>query len=367
MDLRSIIGFSDYRPDKIEEPFSSLGGLFQTVTIPTTNFSPVSYLRSIVLGIQWIRRLDPDVILADDVGPLSWIAITMGKLFRIPVIVRLGGNPVKTKTERIRASWQRNDFATAIFHSLHLRVIKFVLRRPYGYLVVSKSLMKEIEEDFWVRTDKIAVCPPPVDVEAIRGGDAQRVNEKWSLRDQSVVLTVTNLQYKGKFEALTDILPSMVNVLEKHTDAYWIIVGGGRYQKELQDFISSSVSNSGVLDRIILPGYETNVSDYYAAADIFVYASYIDGYPNVINEAQANELPVVANPEQGISDQVSEGVNGFLASPQEEDFEMSVNDLLSEDQHRKEFGKRGYRRVQLENSSKAVGERMVNEISRIMD
>ena len=79
----------------------------------------------------------------------------------------------------------------------------------------------------------------------------------------------------------------------------------------------------GLRARIFLPGFVSHdrMSELYAASDIFIMPSIIhptgdrDGIPNVIMEALAHRLPVVATNVSGIPEVIEDGVTG-LAVPQ---------------------------------------------------
>lgn len=59
------------------------------------------------------------------------------------------------------------------------------------------------------------------------------------------------------------------------------------------------------------------VADYYRAADVYVHAARADTFPNVILEAQACGLPVVATAVSGIPEQIVDGETGFLTPPRD--------------------------------------------------
>ena len=58
------------------------------------------------------------------------------------------------------------------------------------------------------------------------------------------------------------------------------------------------------------------MADLYALADVFVYVSDLDGYPNVVLEAQTAGVPVVANDAHGMCDQITDGETGYLVDPE---------------------------------------------------
>lgn len=82
----------------------------------------------------------------------------------------------------------------------------------------------------------------------------------------------------------------------------------GTIQRDIQSQVSCKVHQIGKISE------ESKIIDLYNACDVFVSPSLADNYPNVILEAMACGLPVVAFPSGGIPEIVKTGVNGILTS-----------------------------------------------------
>jgi len=75
------------------------------------------------------------------------------------------------------------------------------------------------------------------------------------------------------------------------------------------------VAKLGLSDRVVLPGFRSDLDQLIGAADIVVLPSYTEGLPNVALEASAAGVPVVATAVGGTPEAVADGVNGFLVPP----------------------------------------------------
>lgn len=75
----------------------------------------------------------------------------------------------------------------------------------------------------------------------------------------------------------------------KYDTVKLMIVGDGHLKKQLKKLIS----DLNLTERILLVGTQTNISDFYSAADCFVLSSSWEGLPMAIIEAKSASLPVV--------------------------------------------------------------------------
>jgi glycosyltransferase involved in cell wall biosynthesis len=129
------------------------------------------------------------------------------------------------------------------------------------------------------------------------------------------------------------------------------IIGQGPKQKELQYLIAKL----GVSDSVILRGALPNkeVMATYGRAAILVQASIIaensdrDGIPNVVLEAMASGVPVVATRVSGIPEVVADGITGLLVDPQDErTLAQAICRLLDSPTLRAELAQQGRRLVE---------------------
>jgi glycosyltransferase involved in cell wall biosynthesis len=101
----------------------------------------------------------------------------------------------------------------------------------------------------------------------------------------------------------------MLEVLSKLPENYHLtLVGSGSEEKRLKHL--SQVM--GVDSRITFEGHQSNPYPYMKQADLFLLTSEHEGFPNVLLEANALGLPVVAFAcPGGITEIIQEGRNGF--------------------------------------------------------
>lgn len=153
--------------------------------------------------------------------------------------------------------------------------------------------------------------------------------------------------FVGRFVAIKNVgmlLRAFARLADRCTGLNLVLVGDGPDRADLE----SDASRLGLEDRVHFLGTLSgeHLWSCYAAADIFLLPSRYDNFPNVVLEAMAMELPVVATRVGGVPSQVDDGVTGFLV-PSDDDKTMAERlfDLFSDKGLRISFGRAGLARI----------------------
>ncbi len=166
--------------------------------------------------------------------------------------------------------------------------------------------------------ERARVIPYGVDVDLFhpcdQGGDEEADAWRRELAipaDATVLLSVGRMVSKKGYQHLVPVLPEL---LERVPGLHVVFAGGGDLLPELQH------ATSAFTERVHFPGvvYRDRLPPLYRSADLFVLPAVhdakgnVDGLPNVILEAMASGLAVVASGISGIPLAVEDGVNGRL-------------------------------------------------------
>lgn len=133
----------------------------------------------------------------------------------------------------------------------------------------------------------------------------------WAARGHRLLVVCRHTREKNVLR----LLDLFAECVAAHDDkATLALVGDGPDH----DLFKAHARRLGVFDRCIWPG-ETSLQDmpaWYRHADIFLYTSLSETYGQVISEALWCGLPVVAfHDGMGVSDQVKDGIDGYLVDP----------------------------------------------------
>ena len=142
-----------------------------------------------------------------------------------------------------------------------------------------------------------------------------------------------------------------LNALVRVPDAYLWIAGNGPMEAKLK----AMAEGLGVADRVRFLGWRNDASALYRAADICVFPSRYEPLGNVVIQAWAHGLPVVAAASQGPSALIDNRQDGLLVPVDEPDaLAVAINELLTDPMLRIRLVQKGAERVETAFSRAAV-------------
>lgn len=134
----------------------------------------------------------------------------------------------------------------------------------------------------------------------------------------------------------------LIEMFAKVASDDWIlrIVGDDAMKQNHGERLKRLAEKLNISDRVIFMGFQNQMDDIYLKASIFAFTSSSEGFPNVIGEAMAAGLPVIAfDCIAGPSDMIQDGQNGFLVPLFDKDiFESRLDLLIRDEQLRIELG-----------------------------
>jgi len=142
-----------------------------------------------------------------------------------------------------------------------------------------------------------------------------------------------------------------LQALTELPDAWLWIAGVGPQEAKLKAMAQAL----GVAGRVRLLGWRTDASALYRTADICVFPSRYEPLGNVVIQAWAHGLPVVAAASQGPQALIEDGKDGLLVPIDDAPaLASAIRRLLAEPKLAQQFATRGLGRVEAEFSEAAV-------------
>ena len=198
----------------------------------------------------------------------------------------------------------------------HRRAFSLVTRAAYrladAIVTTSAGVADDLVAAFGVPRGHIDVVHNPVDLDAIRALAGEPLDpadqRAWS---SPVIVAAGRLADAKNYPLLLDALA----VLRRTVPARLFILGEGDREGAMRE----QIDRLGLGDAVVLCGFQKNPWKFIARADVFALSSRYEGFGNVLVEAMACGVPVVATSSPGTREIVSVEVDGLLVDRHEPD------------------------------------------------
>ncbi len=240
-------------------------------------------------ALREIAGWKPDATIAFFGIPSGPVALLLKLTAGAPYVVSLRGGDVP--------GFQPYDLA--LFHKLLGPVIRLLWRHAVATVANSGGL-KSLGQKFAPELP-IGVIPNGVNVATFHPAAEQGPHHG-----------PVRLLFVGRvvFQKGLDVLFRALAALPTELDWELEIIGDG----DARPALTLEAAQLGIAPRITFSGWQDRavIAERYRAADLFVFPSRDEGMPNVVLEAMASGLPIVATAIAGSEELVREGENGHL-------------------------------------------------------
>jgi glycosyltransferase involved in cell wall biosynthesis len=228
-----------------------------------------------------VREHGIDLIDAHFAYPEGFAAVMLGRKLGLPVTITMRG------TEPLIAAagpWRR-------------RAVRYALRHATRIIAVSEPLAafaRGIMAELPGPAPPVTVIANGVDLARFSPGPQAEARRSLGLPAEGrLLVSVGHLSPRKGFQRVLRVLPEL---LRDAPDLRFAIVGGPGGEANNEAELRSLAATPALADRVLFAGSRPpeQVATWLRAADLFVLASDYEGCPNVVWEALACGLPVVA-------------------------------------------------------------------------
>ncbi len=228
------------------------------------------------LTLRRLRREGFNLIDAHFAYPDGHAAIRLGRWLGLPVTVTLRGTEVPhSRNPALRPKLQE------------------VFRCTDKVIAVSDSL-RRLAVLLGLPADKAVVVGNGVDTDKFQPVDRQLARSRFKLpAEAKCLVTVGALVERKGFHRVIGCLPGLMS---RHPELHYLIVGGAGPEGDISAELCAQVARLELTERVHFLGAfpPEDLKWPLSAADVFVLATRNEGWANVILEAMAVGLPVVA-------------------------------------------------------------------------
>lgn len=143
--------------------------------------------------------------------------------------------------------------------------------------------------------------------------EIEKLKETLPISTQDTVFCFVGRIVKDK--GINELVQAFKFINQTHPATKLLLVGP--FENELDPLLPETTAEIESNPVIIATGFQQDIRPYLAISDVFVFPSYREGFPNVVMQAGAMELPCIVTNINGCNEIIEAGVNGLIIPPKD--------------------------------------------------
>lgn len=239
-----------------------------------------------------------------------------------PLAAKLAGVPHVVTGLRV-AEWERR---------LRLKIEAAAAKLAEAHVCVSQTVADFAWHKMGLSPDRLIVIPNGVDPNRFEAVVPADLGHLGIASPRRLLVCVGRLDRQKGIDRLIDVGPQLFEQLPEHD---LLLVGDGPERGSIE----AQARKNGISHRVHTVGWQEYVPGILTASDMLLLPSRWEGMPNVVLEAMASGLPVVAMEVEGVSEILGEGGRTQIV-PREDTQSMleRVVSLVSDPKEMKRLG-----------------------------
>jgi glycosyltransferase involved in cell wall biosynthesis len=220
--------------------------------------------------------------------------------------------------------------------AMYYRLDAWTLPRM-DYVVAVSAELQQTALRWGVRPAHCALVVNGIDTQAFcRRTNGDDIRAKLGIpRHVPLIGAVGRLHAEKGFDCLIRAVDSLIS---DGLNAHLVIAGEG----EERGALTSLIGRLGRSEQIRLLGHRTDIADLLQCLDLFALSSLSEGLPNVLLEAMALNVPIVATRVGSVGEVIEDDINGVLIDPHNvESLKRALHRLLADHDLRQRLGDAG--------------------------
>ena len=165
-------------------------------------------------------------------------------------------------------------------------------------------------------------------LKVILNGNINGIDVKFYSRSKEVMQGMDFIKEEGTFnfvfvgrivkdKGINELVKAFSRLLAIYPNVRLQLVGG--FERDLDPLAEDVEKMIEENMDIVAWGFQRDVRLFFAASDVLVFPSYREGFPNVVLQAGAMELPSIVTDINGCNEIIRNGVNGKIIPPRDVD------------------------------------------------
>lgn len=136
-------------------------------------------------------------------------------------------------------------------------------------------------------------------------------------KDAQTLFTFVFVGRLVRDKGINELVSAFVRLHQQYANTRLLLVGP--YEERLDPVLPETRQQIDTCEGIEAVGSQTDVRPFYEQSDVLVFPSYREGFPNVVIEAGAMDLPSIVTDINGSREIILPNENGIIVSPRDVD------------------------------------------------
>lgn len=276
----------------------------------TRTISPLKDLQALYKLIKFFKKEKPQIVHTHTpkAGLLGMMA---AKITRVPNRLHtVAGMPLTVATgnkRRLLDQMERLTYfcATKIYPNSY-GLEKIIIDNKY----TSKNKLKVI-----AKGSSNGIDTTQFDPSSVSETSKKRIRKELGINDNDFIFLFVGRIVKDK--GINELIKAFSELSSEYPHIHLVLAG--RYEMNLNPITLETKSTIELNSRIHPVGFQSEIKDYFAFADVLTFPSYREGFPNVVMQAAAMQLNSIVSNINGCNEIVKNGENGWIVPVENSD------------------------------------------------
>lgn len=201
-------------------------------------------------------------------------------------------------------------------------VSKARYRAVTRFVANSKAVAQSLF-DSGIETERVQIVNEGVEIpEAVSPGQRESARNKWGVRPNEFLFGCASafVPEKGQRHAVE----ALATVRKEFPNARLLLAGEGSTRRQVE----SLAADLGLRGAVLLPGFVTDMTTFYAALDAFVFPSEFEGLGTALQAAMAYGLPAISTTRGALAEVIEHEHTALAAEPDATEFAAAMLRVL---------------------------------------
>jgi len=226
--------------------------------------------------------------------------------YRTNILGRLIVRDTNTRWVAFSRGWTRENFRIRLYHALDKVCLRFA-----DHIVAVACGQRDKLRRLAIPSRKISVVHNAILPSSFEATEPVDLKARLGLPSDALIGVAGGRFSNEKGQAY--LIEAARSAIRKNDRLHFILFGDGL---DL-DMMRRKVDEAGISDHVLCPGFEANLACCLKSADILINPSLSEGLPNIVLEAMALGVPVVATAVGGVPELVTHDESGLLVAPRD--------------------------------------------------